>query len=276
MKYRKMLAGMFVLALILAACGPQSTSVPTTTVPTMAATEPATAEATGTSETAVASPSAEATNTGEAATATAGVPVTGVVTVNVSESTDYGPILVDADGLSLYVFMKDTQNSTTSACTDADGCTDDWQPLLCGEAGTGLGNDNTNANANTNTNGNANDNGNTNSNANANSNTNTNANTNDNSNTNTNANANGNDNTNTSGTSTAADCTPEGMAGDGVDSTLLGTITRDDGTTQVTYNGWPLYRYHEDLAAGDTNGQGLDEYGGLWYLVSPTGDAVQP
>jgi predicted lipoprotein with Yx(FWY)xxD motif len=264
MKYRKMLAGMFVLALLLAACGPQSTSVPTTVAPTMEATEPATAEATGTAETAVASPSAEATSTGEAATATAGVPVTGAVTVNVSESTDYGPILVDGDGFSLYVFMKDTQNGDASACTDADGCTEDWPPLLCGEAGTALGNDNTNTNTNTN------------SNANDNTNTNTNANTNDNSNTNTNANANGNDNTNTSGTSTAADCSPEGMAGDGVDSTLLGTITRDDGTTQVTYNGWPLYHYHEDTAAGDTNGQGLEEFGGLWYLVSPTGEAVQP
>ena len=65
------------------------------------------------------------------------------------------------------------------------------------------------------------------------------------------------------------------IAGDGVDATLLGTITREDGSTQVTYNGWPLYRFHEDTAAGDTNGQGLDEFGGLWYLVSPTGEAVQ-
>ena len=65
------------------------------------------------------------------------------------------------------------------------------------------------------------------------------------------------------------------VAGEGVDASLLGTITRDDGTMQVTYNGWPLYLFEEDTAAGDTNGQGIDEFGGLWYLVSPTGEAIQ-
>jgi predicted lipoprotein with Yx(FWY)xxD motif len=62
------------------------------------------------------------------------------------------------------------------------------------------------------------------------------------------------------------------VAGTGVDATLLGTITRDDGTTQVTYNGWPLYYYAQDMAAGDANGQGV---GSSWYLVSPTGEAIQ-
>jgi predicted lipoprotein with Yx(FWY)xxD motif len=42
-------------------------------------------------------------------------------------------------------------------------------------------------------------------------------------------------------------------AGAGVSGTL-GTITRDDGTTQVTYNGRPLYHYSGDSAPGDTNG----------------------
>jgi len=65
------------------------------------------------------------------------------------------------------------------------------------------------------------------------------------------------------------------VAGEGVDASMLGTITRDDGTMQVTYNGWPLYLFEEDTAAGDTNGQGIDEFGGLWFLVSPTGDAIQ-
>ena len=65
------------------------------------------------------------------------------------------------------------------------------------------------------------------------------------------------------------------VAGEGVDASLLGTITRDDGTMQVTYNGWPLYLFEEDTAAGDTNGQGIDEFGGLWFLVSPTGEAIQ-
>ncbi len=62
------------------------------------------------------------------------------------------------------------------------------------------------------------------------------------------------------------------VAGEGVDATLLGTITRDDGTMQVTYNGWPLYYYAQDTAAGDANGQGV---GDVWYLVSPAGEAIQ-
>ena len=61
-------------------------------------------------------------------------------------------------------------------------------------------------------------------------------------------------------------------AGEGVDSALLGTITRDDGQMQATYNGWPLYYFDEDLAAGDMNGQGMD---GEWFLVSPAGEPIQ-
>ena len=55
-------------------------------------------------------------------TATAGVPVTGAATVNISESADFGSILVDDTGMSLYVFMADTQDSGTSTCGDDDGC----------------------------------------------------------------------------------------------------------------------------------------------------------
>lgn len=61
-------------------------------------------------------------------------------------------------------------------------------------------------------------------------------------------------------------------AGEGVDSTMLGTITRDDGTMQTTYNGWPLYYYAEDLAHGDIRGQGIND---VWYLVSASGNAIQ-
>jgi predicted lipoprotein with Yx(FWY)xxD motif len=66
--------------------------------------------------------------------------------------------------------------------------------------------------------------------------------------------------------------TNDPVAGEGVDASLLGTITRDDGTMQVTYNGWPLYYYAEDTAAGDANGQAV---GSVWYLVSPEGEAIQ-
>ena len=46
----------------------------------------------------------------------------------------------------------------------------------------------------------------------------------------------------------------------------IGTITRADGTIQVTYNNIPLYFYAKDSAIGDTNGQGL---GGVWFVVAP-------
>lgn len=64
-------------------------------------------------------------------------------------------------------------------------------------------------------------------------------------------------------------------AGDGVDATLLGTITRDDGTMQVTYNGHPLYTFVDDTAPGDANGQGMDDFDGIWNLVSPAGEPIQ-
>jgi predicted lipoprotein with Yx(FWY)xxD motif len=54
-------------------------------------------------------------------------------------------------------------------------------------------------------------------------------------------------------------------AGDGVVGALA-TITRDDGTKQVTYNGVPLYYFAADKAAGDTTGQGV---GGNWFVANP-------
>ncbi len=62
------------------------------------------------------------------------------------------------------------------------------------------------------------------------------------------------------------------QAGEGVDASKLGTLVRDDGTTQVTYNGHPLYYFAGDSQAGDTNGQGI---GGKWYLVSPDGEPLR-
>ncbi len=59
-------------------------------------------------------------------------------------------------------------------------------------------------------------------------------------------------------------------AGSGVTGTI-GTSARADGTTQVTFNGHPLYYYSGDSKAGDTNGQGKFN---KWYLASPTGDMV--
>ena len=63
------------------------------------------------------------------------------------------------------------------------------------------------------------------------------------------------------------------VAGTDVDAAMLGTITREDGTMQATYNGWPLYYFAGDAAPGDISGQGME---GVWFLVSATGNAIQP
>jgi predicted lipoprotein with Yx(FWY)xxD motif len=195
MKSRTLLGILLVMVLTLVACAPAATEVPATLPATV---EPATempteapaTEAPATEVTATEAPATEA----PAETATGGVPVTGAATVEVSESAEFGPILVDGEGMSLYLFTNDTQNSGTSTC--ADDCLAEWPPLL-------------------------------------------------------------------------SDGDP--VAGEGVDAAMLGTITRDDGTTQVTYNGWPLYYFADDTAPGDTNGQGL---GDVWFLVTPDGEAV--
>jgi len=125
------------------------------------------------------SPSAASSAAGEAAT------------VMTAES-DLGTILVDGQGMTLYLFTKDTQGSGESTCEGE--CLVAW-PALLGEP----------------------------------------------------------------------------KAGSGADETLLGTLTRSDGTTQVSYNGWPLYYWKDDTAPGDTTGQGVQ---GVWWVLDPAGDAI--
>lgn len=67
---------------------------------------------------------------------------------------------------------------------------------------------------------------------------------------------------------------PVPTAGDGVDPALIGSFVRPDGKTQATYGGWPLYTFAEDFVAGDTFGHDFEEFGGEWYLITPTGRAV--
>lgn len=59
--------------------------------------------------------------------------------------------------------------------------------------------------------------------------------------------------------------------GEGAAKYLVDTTERDDGSQQVTYGDWPLYRFAEDEEPGDTNGQGRNE---KWYVVSPEGEPV--
>jgi predicted lipoprotein with Yx(FWY)xxD motif len=54
----------------------------------------------------------------------------------------------------------------------------------------------------------------------------------------------------------------------------LSTITRDDGTTQLTVNGWPAYTYAADSGPGKATGQGTNLSGGLWWVVSPSGSKI--
>jgi predicted lipoprotein with Yx(FWY)xxD motif len=48
----------------------------------------------------------------------------------------------------------------------------------------------------------------------------------------------------------------------------VATITGVDGQPQLTLDGWPLYYYAADTAAGQVNGQG---FGGIWWAVTPAG-----
>ena len=112
-------------------------------------------------------------------------------TIGTAES-EFGTILVDGDGMTLYLFTSDSPG--ISSCTDA--CLAAWPPLLTGGAP---------------------------------------------------------------------------VAEAGTQQSRLGTLTRDDGTTQVSYAGWPLYRYAADGAAGDVNGQGV---GDVWFVIGPDGTLI--
>jgi predicted lipoprotein with Yx(FWY)xxD motif len=194
MKYPTLLGAILLVALLLGACAPPATPAPTeTSEPTLLPTDPPV------TDTAVATEPAITDTQAADESPTAGVPVTGEATVNVGNVGTFGSALVDGQGMSLYVFMNDSQNGGSSACT-AD-CAAVWPPLLSQGAP---------------------------------------------------------------------------VAGTGLDATLLGTITRDDGTMQVTYNGWPLYLYTGDTAPGDATGQAVQDQFGTWYLVSPAGEAIQP
>jgi len=53
---------------------------------------------------------------------------------------------------------------------------------------------------------------------------------------------------------------------------LLGTTQRTDGTTQVTYNGHPVYAYQGDSQPGETNGNDFSQFGAQWYALTAAGE----
>ena len=117
-------------------------------------------------------------------------------TVEVAQHPDLGSILVDSDGITLYLLTRD--NSQIATCTG--GCARTWPPLLASQVSLEL------------------------------------------------------------------------AAGEGVNSDLFGTLPRGDGSTQVSYNGHPLYKFSGDKKPGDAVGQGASD---VWFVVSPAGEAVK-
>jgi predicted lipoprotein with Yx(FWY)xxD motif len=104
-----------------------------------------------------------------------------------------GQIVVDGDGMTVYVFDTDTQGSDASACTGQ--CAEKWPAV-----------------------------------------------------------------------ETTSDAPiVEGVTGE------VATITGIDGGKQLTIDGWPIYTYAGDSAAGDVTGQGV---GGIWWAISPSGDRI--
>jgi predicted lipoprotein with Yx(FWY)xxD motif len=117
------------------------------------------------------------------------------VALGTASSTSLGRYLADANGRSVYVFMKDKKNVSTCA----DACAAAWPPF-------------------------------------------------------------------------AASSAPS--TDSSVKSAMVGTIVRSDNRSQTSYNGMPLYYYEDDKQPGDVEGQGKTEFGGLWYVLSPTGQKI--
>ena len=107
-------------------------------------------------------------------------------------STDLGEVLVDGDGMTLYLFDPDEQGESTCY----DDCADAWPPLI----------------------------------------------------------------------------DEDPVAGDGVDEALLGTTERDDGSLQVTYDGWPVYLWASDQEPGDATGQGVQDD---WWVIDADGTPIR-
>ena len=64
------------------------------------------------------------------------------------------------------------------------------------------------------------------------------------------------------------------VAGHGIRRSLLGTTKRNDGKLQVTYGGHPLYYYVTDRKPGQTTGQGVNQFGGPWWVLSAAGKEI--
>lgn len=64
------------------------------------------------------------------------------------------------------------------------------------------------------------------------------------------------------------------VASDGAQASQIGTVTGAGSPAQVTYHGHPLYYFAGDHNPGQTAGQGLNDFGGRWYVLSKSGSAI--
>lgn len=64
------------------------------------------------------------------------------------------------------------------------------------------------------------------------------------------------------------------VAGPGVKASLLGTTKRKDGKLEVTYNHHPLYYFVTDRKPGQTTGQGVNQFGAPWWVISAAGKEI--
>ena len=62
--------------------------------------------------------------------------------------------------------------------------------------------------------------------------------------------------------------------GPGLHASLLDTTKRTDGTTEVTYNGHPLYYFAGDTTPGATTGQAINQFGAPWYVLTAAGKEI--
>ncbi len=60
----------------------------------------------------------------------------------------------------------------------------------------------------------------------------------------------------------------------GAKPSLLASIRRADGSRQVSYAGHPLYFFSGDTRRGQTNGEGLQDFGAGWYVLTPSGKKI--
>lgn len=64
----------------------------------------------------------------------------------------------------------------------------------------------------------------------------------------------------------------EPVIGEGLDASLFTTVSSAEGGMQLKAGDWPLYRFTQDTAPGETNGQGS---GGVWFVVRPDGTLIE-